>query len=284
MVFKAYYCYILKMMRGGRTVVLCVLSGLLLDTEAKALVPDGSGNPYQGIMERNIFGLKPPPPPVDPNEVKAVPPPNIKLTGITTILGRKQALLMVAVPAKPPTPAREDSYILTEGQRDGDIEVLNIDEKAGTVKVDNRGAIQTLDFVNNGVKLPGATPGAPAPPGMAPIPAMNIRTPGVINPGNTPPPGGRQIPTRQLRGPTMPGDSSASTYPGGPSSVNPGNPSLDTGFNANPNQAVQIPSHTAGMTSEEQAVLIELERERMQQAGDETFKLMPPTQFSEATQ
>jgi hypothetical protein len=290
MVFIVNRGYILTMTCGGKTLILSVLSSFLLSTGAQAIIPNPSGNPYQGITERNIFGLKPPPAPPGPEETKA-PPPKIKLTGITTILGRKQALLLVEVPAKPPQGAREESYILTEGQRDGDIEVLAIDEKAGTVKVDNRGTILTLDFVNNGVKLP-STPGA-LPPGMIPMPIMNNPGPGVINPGNMPPPpGARQIPTRQLRGLSAPVDSSAATYPGGgpgsgyPGSGYPGSASLGmgTGFNADPRQTVPIPDHSAGMTSEEQAVIVELEKERLQRAGDETFRLMPPTQFSEATQ
>ena len=36
--------------------------------------------------------------------------------------------------------------MLAEGQRDGDIEVLEIDEKAGNVKVNNFGIPQTIDF------------------------------------------------------------------------------------------------------------------------------------------
>jgi hypothetical protein len=268
MVFIVNHCYIPTMMCGGKTLILSVLSSLLLCTGAKAIISNPSGNPYQGITERNIFGLKPPPALPGPEENKA-PPTKIKLTGITTILGRKQALLLVEVPAKPPQAAREQSYILTEGQRDGEIEVLNIDEKAGTVKVDNRGAIVTLDFVNNGVKLPNA-PGSPAP-GMAPMPIMNSPVPGVINPGNMPPPPGtRQIPTtRQLRGPGNP----APATPGAGGAAVPG-----FGAAAGPTGAVS--EQQSSLTSEQHSLLIEVQRAKMQEEGDETATIMPPTEFT----
>ena len=121
------------------------------------------GSPYQGIVERNVFGLKAPAPPPDP-EANKPPPPKIFLTGITTILGNKRALMKLTPPAKPGEPAKEQSFTLGEGQRDGELEVLEIDEKAGTVKVNEFGTVMTLSFENNGVK---AGP-APAPGGAPP--------------------------------------------------------------------------------------------------------------------
>src|SRR5882724_11471586 len=151
---------------GGRAVV-CILAGLLLCTEARSMGAD-SANPYQGIVDRNVFGLKPPPAPPRPEDNKP-PAPKITLTGITTILGNKRALMNVAMPAKPPESAKQKSFILAEGQRDGDIEVLEIDETSGTVKVDDFGTIMVLDINKDGAKLP-ASPIAPAP--IAPPPAL----------------------------------------------------------------------------------------------------------------
>ena len=107
-------------------------------------------NPYQEIVERNVFGLKAPPPPPSIEAVK--PPPKLFLTGITTILGNKRALMKAQAPAKPGQPPAYQDYILSEGQQEGDIKVLAIDEKAGTVKVDSAGTIATLSFADNGVK------------------------------------------------------------------------------------------------------------------------------------
>ena len=142
------------MMRGRRTLSF-VLGGFVLGLGARGLIADVPGNPYQGIVERNVFNLKPPPP-VGPPEPPPAPVPKITLTGITTILGNKRALMKVLEPPKPPQAAKEESYILTEGQRDGEIEVLAIDEQAGTVKVNNHGTVQELTFDKDGAKLPGS--------------------------------------------------------------------------------------------------------------------------------
>ena len=140
---------------------------------ADAAAPGAESNPYQGIVDRNVFGLKPPPPPPDP-EANKPPPPKIFLTGITTILGNKRALLKTTPPAKPGEPAKEQTFTIGEGQRDGDIEVLEINEKAGTVKVNDYGTITTLDFDKDGVKaVVGAAPAAARPAGFVPAPGAN---------------------------------------------------------------------------------------------------------------
>ena len=262
------------MMRGEKSLVFFILSGLLLGPDANAIVPDTAGNPYQGITDRNIFALKPPPAPPRPEDNKQ-PPPNIKLTGITTILGRKQALLLVDVPAKPPQPAKQESYILTEGQRDGDIEIVAINEKEGVVKVKNHGEPQTLDFVNNGVKVPaGSSMPMAAAPGAPPMPAMAIPPP----PSSSGNPGGmRQIPTRPVRmisGSGGDNGQQALAYGGG--AANPG----FAGYGGA--SAAPAPPAEPALPYEQQITLIELERERMKQEGDETVRIMPPTELTPA--
>ena len=106
---------------------MCVLSAYALSGNIPLAAAETEGGPYHGIVERNVFNLKPPPPAVPP-EPPPAPPPKIVLTGITTILDSKMALFKVAVPPRPPEPAKEESRILSENQRDGDIEVLQIDE------------------------------------------------------------------------------------------------------------------------------------------------------------
>jgi len=184
-----------------------------------------SANPYQGIVDRNVFGLKPPPAPPRPEDNKP-PPPKITLTGITTILGNKRALMNVAMPPKPPDPAKQKSFILAEGQRDGDIEVLEIDETSGTVKVDDFGTVMVLDINKDGAKLP-ATPLAPAP--VAPPGAAGYRPPGPnayapTGDGNA---GGlRTIPTRQLRlPPSGVPPAPVPSIPGAPAAQNSANSS-----------------------------------------------------------
>jgi hypothetical protein len=48
--------------------------------------------------------------------------------------------------------------MLTEGQRNGSIEVLQINEKTAKVKVDNSGTIMEITFERPGPAPPPATP------------------------------------------------------------------------------------------------------------------------------
>lgn len=184
-------------MKGG-IALAGLLSCAVLSTAAGAVAPELASTPYQGIVDRNVFALKPPPPP-EPVETPKTPPPKITLTGIATLLGnkQKQAYLSVNLPGKPP-----ELYALTEGQGKDDIQVVAIDETGGTVQVKNHGVDQLLDFVNDGAK---SVPAAPAPgfvvrpagmSGVTPLPAATAA-------GNTlpavAPPAIRQIPTRTLR-------------------------------------------------------------------------------------
>ena len=87
----------------------------------------------------------------------------------------KRALLKVLMPAKPGAKQEELSFILAVGQRESEIEVLEIDDKAGIVKVDDFGTITNLNFVDNGVKLAGGAP--PGPPGAGGPPNFGGRAP-----------------------------------------------------------------------------------------------------------
>jgi hypothetical protein len=201
--------YIQLMTRGG-TMPVFVLVILILGVAGKGpFIADAAGNPYQVIADRNVFNLKPPLS-ATPPEPPPPPVPKITLTGITSILGNRRALLKVQEPPQPPQAAREVSYILAEGQRDGDIEILAIDEAAGSVKVNNHGTVQELTFGKDGVKLPNAASAPAAPPA---IPGLISRTPPnpMENPQNpalkrvpAPPPQPPQPPTRTLRLPQIP--------------------------------------------------------------------------------
>ena len=185
------------------------LSLLVLGTGIQAIGNEtAGGNPYQAIIERNVFGLKPPPPPPDP-EANKPPPPKVLFQGITTINGQKRALFKVQVPAKPgEQPKGEQSFILAEGQRDGDIEVLEIDEKTSKVKLSNFGTVMDIDFENNGIKTAAAPApgGVPRPAGAVPGPPPSPFAPAGGTPG---------IPTaRQLRLPPTGAAVSPSSFGG----------------------------------------------------------------------
>jgi hypothetical protein len=237
--------------------------------------------PYQAIVDRNVFALKPPPPPPTNNpDANKPPPPPITLTGITTILGSKRAFMSVNMPAKPPEPAKVQSYMLMEGQRDGDIEVLEIDEKAGMVKVNEFGSITNLTWEKNGLKMTGGQPApAPNPAGGVPPPPHNPFNPAAGAAGFN-----KAIPSRTLR---LPGTPTA--QPGGASSANP---ATGTGgfAGAVPGGTVAPNASSTGLTTvggdpipperspEETALLYEANRIKNEQLSKQGVPLPPMPQ------
>ncbi|HKI67978.1 MAG TPA: hypothetical protein VKA67_00180, partial [Verrucomicrobiae bacterium] len=169
------------MKRGQRTLIY-LLGGAVLAVTARTAVADTKGNPYEVIVEHNVFKLKPPtPPPVKKTE--EAPPSDITLTGITTIFGDKRALLKVKVPPHPPHPAKDEYYTLSVGQRDGGIELLAVDVSANTARVRNHGKVENLTLADtpklSSANFKPATPNQPRHPGPHP---QVIRGPGAPPP------------------------------------------------------------------------------------------------------
>lgn len=219
------------------------------------------GDPYATVVARNIFGLNPPQPvitnPQDPN-----PPPKITPNGITDILGELQVLFKVASAPKPGSPPPADeSYILSEGQRQDDIEVVKIDEKNGIVTFNNHGETQTLPLV---VTMPSSTP-APGSIGAPGTPGGRIN-PGFINSGGT-----------RSRGAGAGGGYGGAVNSGGENNSGNANdgsnlrnvPTRNNTFNA----ASQIPE---GMTPEVQTIAIEANRA----LGGEAAQILPITELT----
>jgi hypothetical protein len=142
--------------------VAASLIGLILATTGWVALADVSANPYRNIVANNVFRLKP----VEVRTEEQAPRPaaRIRLAGITTILSRKVAILNLQLPATPSEPATQFSCTLAEGQREGEITVLTIDEKAGRVKVNNYGTEMVLSFDTDNPPLPNT-----APPNHPPI-------------------------------------------------------------------------------------------------------------------
>ncbi len=110
------------------------LGGILLAAAARADESEPATNPYQVIVERNAFGLRPMP------TITALPPTNkldqlsVKLSGITSDKksGKKAWLIIPAPPNKNTNP----QYLsIPEHEKQGDIEVVEINEKENTVKI-----------------------------------------------------------------------------------------------------------------------------------------------------
>ena len=136
---------------------------------------------YKVILDRNPFGLKPPPVPTPP-PTNAPPetPTDYKLTGITALFRPTRAMFVNQPPGKP-TP---EYVTLSEGQRQGSIEVLadGIDVKAGTVRVKISGEERTLSFAKNGMKAAAGPPVMTAPGVPTPLTGLNPYQP---TPGGT---------------------------------------------------------------------------------------------------
>jgi len=270
-------------MKHGGKVLVSLCAGLALCVAANAAADDSLGNPYHGIVERNIFALKPPPPPAPPPDDKP-PPVKITLNGVTDILGRKLALMETPPPpAKPGEQAKsKQSLILTIGERQNDIEVLDIDPIAGSVKVNNAGSIVTLTLEKDGPKLastpPRAAPGAPGkgvPPPPGALPGVNpaaFRTPAgaAVRPNLS-------FPSRPLRGSSQGAAVPAGSTPG----VVAGGRVLP-GFNAT--TARQTPVQTQPRLSpEEQIIAIEANREvTKNQVAAGLLPPLPPTPLTPA--
>lgn len=246
-------------------------------------------NPYQAIIDRNIFGIKDPPPPPPPPGSEKPAPPGLILTGITTVNGRAQALLKTAAAAAKPggqaTP--EQSFILSQDQREGDLHVLAIDPKASVVKVRYAGQDLTLDFEKNGPKLPSTPPPGPAPgvPGAQPrLPGAPGASPTLPTFGGAPLPANsasplRSIPTRSTRTTANP---SAAVPLGGT-----GNPLGFQGGVGTPNYArgvaqVQPSTPQPVLNPEEQEIVTEAHREYYKAQNDPRAALLPPTRFTPA--
>src|SRR5580765_3423291 len=86
----------LRAMKPLTNRLLLLLGGCLAVGTPPAVFAETTPNPYQVIVERNPFGLKPVPPPPEPAPVApATPPGKVILTGITTIFGTPRALLEI---------------------------------------------------------------------------------------------------------------------------------------------------------------------------------------------
>lgn len=182
---------------GGRRKTIWILACVLAGTNVRAATPNPSRNPYEGIADRNVFDLRPPPPRTDEDALKPKTQiPKLTLNGITTILGKK--VTFITAPSSKPG-ALPTTLMLAEGQAQDEVEVRQIDEKGGVVKVVNHGEEQTIDFEHNGAKpspppANGPTPLRIPPPTPMPPPGMNG-----IHPLRTLP----TRPTTQFRGPGM---------------------------------------------------------------------------------
>ena len=171
-------------------VTAMLLAGLT--TFASAEVKE---NPYQVIIERNPFGLRPIPPPVPPPSNEPVveqPALEVKLTGITTLLGPPKVLLEV-IDTKTKKTDRPRPLAVGDTDEPSGIKIVAVDPEAGTVRIKNGAAETTLDFDKDGIKpaVVAAAPGKPPVPGLNPaVPVPRPPTAGLPGATTTALPGG----------------------------------------------------------------------------------------------
>ncbi len=210
--------------------IAVVLGGVVFaSVEAGAVASSRTREAYQSITDRNPFGLRPPPVPVELPVVETKLPPAAKvdifLTGITTVgyprIPKRAYIQVKAADKKEPI-----TYMLSEGQAKDEIEVLEINEKRPvSVKIRMAGTDQVLSFETNGIKPPNSliagVPGGltnamgsfqPGPTGMNPHPQgigtglPNSRGGGMTGGSSGGAPNNlgasKNLPTRMLRGMT----------------------------------------------------------------------------------
>ena len=255
-----------------------VVLGLAPQTGA---VTPGEGNPYQAVVERNVFDLKPVIPPPTEDVIQKTPPAKIELQGITEgILGKRQALLKILEPAKPGEQPKPRALIMDEGERRGIVTVLEINPLERSVKFDNGGVEETIVLTNAPTRVAVAGPGgAPGPipvpavsqPGAAGVPAPPLQRPAYVVPKS-----GASLPTRPLRVATS--GAGSGTTPGVLGIA--GAPVVAGVSPVGGAQNAALPN-PAQLSHEEQAIMIEVERERTKDAtaqGD--LPPLPPTELT----
>jgi hypothetical protein len=255
--------------------ILLILVVSLPVAAAAAEAPDRPDELYQSIPERNPFGLRQATQPQKPQEQPAELP-RVKLTGITTILGNKRAVLEVRSPAAKPgqpgvqgqpagQPPTGESLILSEGQREGNIEMLQINEEAGTVRIVNSGQPVTITFEEEPIQ---AAPPAPAQ-GIAP-PGVMAGTPAATNRGSTA--------MAALSPPALPSATTRGLPPGvnygGVAATNTLSVPLPEGLQTNAPFPGAAQVHQ--LTPEEQTMILQLQ-EQLSSGAEVNNQVNPPT-------
>jgi len=244
-------------MKRAEKISACLAGWLALNACSRAENAAPPDNPYAAIVVRNVFDLNPPQKVEAAPVVEAIPPPKITLNGIMDVFGHLQALYKVSDSGKPGQSAKENSYILGEGQGQDDVEVVKINEKDALVTFNNHGTVQEIPLASQ-----SANP-APAPAGIPNIPGFHPN----VNVGGNPVGGPASLigGGANVAGGVHFGGTGGNNFNGLPPTSAPAN---------SPATQQQQPS----MTPEEQVILMEANRElTKQQVLEGTMPPLPPT-------
>ncbi|HXG46222.1 MAG TPA: hypothetical protein VNO52_01240 [Methylomirabilota bacterium] len=272
------------MNRKSRQVAATAL--VILSGSAPILFADRP-NPYQAIIDRNVFGLNPPPPPVDTSQQEAPPPAplaTVKMTGLHNMFNKPKVLLEIT-PAPGKQPIKD---ILEVGDRREGIEVLAINIAKSEVTIKNGHVTTNLQFeVLKSAAAPAAAtaagfPGAPggALPGKSPVvPIVNPPPAPVTDAGPTPV---SSISTSRRNSIVLSGANAPEPEPTAPAAV--GSPSTPTGpqpagsgFRALPSRQPRTPLVQPQMSAEQNYEAMNRLRE-MQLQEQAARQQQPPQQ------
>jgi hypothetical protein len=245
---------------AGRFIAIAVVVACLAPVGWAAGTPESSP-PYAVIASRNVFDLLP----LTNNEAAdaaalAADLPKITPNGIMNLFGKLQVIFKVAESKPvgrpmPGQPNKDTSYVMCEGERQDEIEVIKINEADAVVTFNNHGTMQELPLV---VAAPGG-PGAPGRPGA---PGGGPGTSGVhptFRSGGIPPPNRFSPPGRPTGG--NPGSNGGMPSLGGAASTaNPVNPSQEE-----------------TLSPEAQVIMMEAQRAKWQEEGNPAAAIIPPT-------
>lgn len=169
---------------------LVVVSGYLLTAIVNAEAT--ATRSYRSIIDRNPFGLQEPivhtNVVIDPSVNEQV---KIYLTGITRLGKAKHVHLMI-----PPDGTNLSRYLsLAENDKDGVIEVLEINVEKETVRIRNAGFEANLNFLNDGLKTVfvaptrrSSGPGTASPNESLDPPGATVQVPNPAIKSSAPPP------------------------------------------------------------------------------------------------
>jgi hypothetical protein len=139
----------IKIVNQAEKIAICLTCGLVMGASVcvaqPAVISGATGNPYTPIVDRNIFGLLPPP---DPNAKPQISPdadlPKITANGIMDVFGREKVLFKTTGKAGD----KDVYYDLAVGQSEDDIEVVRVDRKADIVTFNNHGDEEQIALVS----------------------------------------------------------------------------------------------------------------------------------------
>jgi hypothetical protein len=263
------------------TIAVCLAGALALNAGTRAGAAMSAGNPYEPIVERNVFGLNPPSSSTEDTNKANENLSKITPNGIMSIFGQLQVLFKVA-PKPGQKDAKEASFVLSEGQAQDGIEVVRIDEKAALVTFNNNGTVQEIPLANapkiSAPASAGGAGGGPSQnfPAAGRIPPRFGGSPGV-NPGVNPgviSGGGSGRGRTGLFG----GQNRDNPNPGNAPAFGAASTRANSGFSMtqpNDSGASSGTQTQRPLTAEEQKVMIEVMKAKYESEGNPISQIMP---------